>query len=265
MGRGGAVPRRHRRHRAQHDRRERGGLRGHSRGEHARRRPEAARQRAAREPSHGAGRRRHRRLPPRGTDDGAGRVETGAAGAALGRATVARRQTALCQAADVRRARHPPLGANPAPSRSRVRPIAARSRSSARPRRSTAKSFDPYLGISRIAVYGLGDVDQAAAAIGGREARLRLRHGASARCSATATCGAPTRAAAWPGRSRASSAGASWKRRAPTTGLHRRVRSDRRLRLRREESRSLQGPARTRRRGARGGHETAKDREGVTY
>ncbi len=51
VGRGGAVPRRHRHHRAQHDRRERGGLRGHSRGEHARRRPEAARQRAAREPS----------------------------------------------------------------------------------------------------------------------------------------------------------------------------------------------------------------------
>jgi hypothetical protein len=56
------------------------------------------------------------------------------------------------------------------------------------------QSFDPYLGISRIAVYGLGDVDQAAAAIeaasqrgyvSGRRERALLGDGYLRRANAT--------------------------------------------------------------------------------
>jgi tetratricopeptide (TPR) repeat protein len=56
------------------------------------------------------------------------------------------------------------------------------------------ESFDPYLGISRIAVYGLGDVDQAAAAIqeaekrgyvSGRRERALLGDGYLRRATAT--------------------------------------------------------------------------------
>ena len=55
--------------------------------------------------------------------------------------------------------------------RRRAPPIAARSRCSVQPRQIDDSSFDPYLGISRIAVYGLGDVDQAATAVQEAEKR----------------------------------------------------------------------------------------------
>ena len=114
-----------------------------------------------------------------------------------------------------------------------------------------SSSFDPYLGISRIAVYGLGDVDQAAAAIqeaekrgyvsGRRERALLgdgyLRRATASRATARTLSGDQRRRLAREGAHRLS-------------GLHRRVRSDRRIRLCGEESRSLQGSARTTGRGA---------------
>ena len=108
----------------------------------------------------------------------------------------------------------------------------------------------PYLGISRVAVYGLvpADVDQAArrwrrprsaATSPGRRERALLGDGYLRRGDSAAARGAQ--------RVRGRSAGTRSKRRAQLPGLHRGLRSHRRVRQRGEEPRGLQGPARARR------------------
>ena len=166
-----------------------------------------------------------------------------------GRSSCRRATGPAGQAADLRRARYPIRRAEQRRgSEASRQAYGARSRSFAPRPNLDEQSFDPYLGISRIAVYGLGDVDQAAAAIQEAEKRGYARAAASARCSATATCGAPTAAGDARGRSSRRSAPARARegaRRLP--GLHRRasIRSSA-FGYAAEEPRNLQGPARTR-------------------
>ena len=103
------------------------------------------------------------------------------------------------EACDLRRPRDPARGPRAAlRQRARAR-IAAPSRSSETAADLDRASFDPYLGISRVAVYGLGDVDQAATAIQEAEKRgyvsgRREKRAARRRISAARECQPDARA-----------------------------------------------------------------------